>query len=807
MKSYKFAEIHIEGIVQGVGFRPFVYNQALKNSIKGLVQNNSEGVYIEAFGKEEDLNNFVQKLRNDPPPLAIITSFKINYINGKEELPGNFYIKESSSNQTRKALISPDISICHECKKDIFDKSNRRFLYPFTNCTDCGPRYTIIKDIPYDRKSTSMNDFEMCDECHEEYNDPKNRRFHAQPNACFLCGPQLYLMDSNGDLLLDARPLLGKNNSERIETRRKTTSKIIAQTISFLKKGKIVAIKGIGGFHLAVDAENEQAVQELRSRKNRYEKPLALMSYGFDKIQKYANMSATDKLLLDSVQKPITLLRKRNKNSIAPSVAPKSDTFGVMLPYTPLHEMLLQKDFIALVMTSGNMSDEPICYTNEEALDRLGKIADYFLFHNRDIYFRCDDAVVRNISIETNPDPDSKNNMKIISDNSIKRIYTRRSRGYVPTPVFIEKELPPVLALGAELKNTIALAKRRTVFLSQHIGDLENIDTLGYFHQTIDHLKSILQIEPVAVGYDLHPEYLNTKWLMENDSFGDIALYGVQHHHAHIASCMAENCIDEKVIGFAMDGLGYGTDGALWGGEVLISEIPYYERYTHFSYMPLPGGDLAIREPWRIAVAYLYQSFGEKIFDLKIPFLNSIDDNKKRTIIRMIERNINTYQTSSLGRLFDAVSALLMVRHVVSYEGQAAVELESLLYNSDNNDNIFYDIKTNYNNIISSENIIIKIVEDIVKKVDPDVISKKFHLTVCRILQKIAEKIRDERGINKIVFSGGCFQNNFLLKNLYRLLTQREFDVFTHRLIPPNDGGIALGQAIIAGYKHLKSRG
>jgi hydrogenase maturation protein HypF len=651
-----------------------------------------------------------------------------------------------------------------------------------------------------------MNDFEMCSDCREEYENPSDRRFHAQPNACFLCGPQLYFTDNTGIVTLDARPKLSNNPQENIESRRRITQKIIGKAISALKEGKVLAIKGLGGFHLAVNAENEHAVQKLRERKNRYEKPLAVMSYDFNKIQKYANLNSYDKLLLESVQKPITLVKKRPKNSIAPSVAPNSDTFGVMLPYTPLHEMLLQKDFLALVMTSGNISDEPICTDNNEALEKLGNIADCFLMHNRDIYFRCDDAVVRNISVELNPEPETKKDLKIISETSIKRIYFRRSRGYVPTPILISHDLPQVLALGAELKNTVALTKNRRVFLSQHIGDLENIETLDYFQKTIDHLKNILQIEPEAIAYDLHPEYLNTKWMQENDSFNDIDLYGVQHHHAHIVSCMAENNVDQKVIGFAMDGTGYGTDNAIWGGEVMICDASHYERYTHFSYMPLPGGDLAVREPWRIAVAYLHQTYKDQIFDLKIPFLKAINEDKKRTIIRMIERNINTYKTSSLGRLFDAVAALVINKNTISYEGQAAIELEALVYKTDDTNTTCYNIEVDDNNIINTEDIIRKITGDIIKKTNPEIISRKFHLSIAKILAKTAVKIRDERGINKIAMSGGCFQNNFFMKNLIQMLSFHNFEIYTHRLVPPNDGGISLGQAVIAGFRHMKKQ-
>jgi len=802
MKNIQHIEIIIEGIVQGVGFRPFIHNLAVNHGLKGFVCNNSEGVHIEVFGDESDIKEFIFNIRNNPPPLSVITSFRLKEITDKKEIPEKFTIKDSVTLNNKKALISPDIALCEECKSELLDKNNRRYYYPFINCTNCGPRYTIIKDIPYDRKNTSMNSFEMCDECKKEYEDPSNRRFHAQPNACFLCGPQLFLTDNKGNIILDARPKPIGTDKQIINERRKITQKIISTVISSLKNGDIVAIKGLGGFHLAVDAENNKAVEKLRERKLRYEKPLAVMSYNFDKIQKYSQIDSYDKLLLESVQKPITLLRKRPKNTLSKSIAPFSDTFGVMLPYTPLHELLLEKDFLALVMTSGNISDEPICISNDEALEKLSSIADLFLLHNRDIYFRCDDAVVKNINL--NSGYNSNQDIKIITGSSIKRIYIRRSRGYVPTPIFINKELPPILAIGAELKNTIALIKKKSVFLSQHIGDLENLETFDYFQNTINHLKNILQIDPVAIAYDLHPEYMNTKWVLENEEYNNLDLFGVQHHHAHIVSCMTENCIDSKVIGFAMDGLGYGTDKAIWGGEVLISDITYFERYSHFSYMPLPGGDLAIREPWRIAIAYLYQTYKDDIFKLKIPLLKNLDENKIYTIIRMIERNINTQMTSSLGRLFDAVSALLEVKSFVSYEGQAAIELEALLQGTDETSNSFYNYLFDDNNNISTESIIKNIVEDIVKKTDRKIISRKFHITIIELLNSIATKIRDERGINEVVLSGGCFQNSFLLKNLYNKLTQNNFVVYTHRLVPPNDGGIALGQAIIAGYKYLE---
>ena len=803
MKHYKYAEINIEGIVQGVGFRPFIYNLALKHNLKGCVFNNSAGVHIEVFGTKEEIEAFILQIKNKPPELSVITSLTAVYIENKITAPKNFSIKESTVQDKKNTIISPDIACCKECSKEKDNTKNRRYYYPFINCTNCGPRYTIISDIPYDRKFTSMNNFPMCDDCKAEYKNPANRRFHAQPNACFLCGPQLYLVNKNRKLILDARARIGNSNEDIIANRRKTTKKIIAKAIKILKEGGILAIKGLGGFHLAVDACNEQAVKQLRERKQRYEKPLAIMSYNLEQIKKYAHVTADDEYILDSVQKPITLLKQNNEQGlIAPSVALSSDTFGVMLPYAPFYEMLLEKNFIALVMTSGNISDEPVCRSNKAAFEKLSDVADYFLLHNRDIYFRCDDSVVKTIVIDK-PETILKNstneNYKFYSDGYTKRIYIRRSRGYVPTPIFISRDLPPVLALGAELKNSIALIKNRQVFLSQHIGDLENVETLGYFSSTIDHLKHILQVAPEAVAYDLHPDYLNSRWLMDNDETMNLELIGVQHHHAHIVSCMAENFIDHKVIGLSMDGTGLGTDGFIWGGEILISELTDFERYSHFSYMPLPGSEWAIREPWRIAVGYLYQTFHKDFYNLDIPFIQKIEENKKRAIISMVDRKINSPLTSSLGRLFDAVAAILQIREYTSYEGQAAAELETLVYSAPKSEPEIYNVFINEKNIINTVDIIKAIVNDIQKGLNSGIISRKFHLSLVELFTKIALQIRNEKDINSVVLSGGCFQNSFLLEHLVKRLKENSFDVITHRLVPCNDGGISLGQAVIAG--------
>jgi len=516
------ARIQITGIVQGVGFRPFIYQLATSSRLGGFVANNSSGVEVEVEGEEGRVGDFIEEIKSRPPPLARITSIKVDYIPPNSD--SSFVIKESVVQDERTALISPDVTICRDCLRELFDPADRRYGYPFINCTNCGPRYTIIKDIPYDRRFTSMASFKMCPACQREYEDHRNRRFHAQPNACWECGPRVSLVDSSGRELIGVDP--------------------IKETISLLKRGAVVAIKGLGGFHLAVDATNDEAMLTLRNRKLREEKPLAIMSSDCRKAEEFAVIQPEERWLLESHQHPIVLVRKREGNRISPHVAPRNPCFGFLLPYTPLHHLILKGDFLALVMTSGNLSEEPICIDNKEALERLAGIADYFLLHNRDIYLRTDDSVVR--LVEKKP------------------LMIRRSRGYVPQPIFLPMEVRQVLACGAEAKNTICLTKGNRAFLSQHIGDLENLESLSFFEETIAHLTRILQTEPELIAYDLHPDYLSTKYALSSKGK---PLVGVQHHHAHIASCMAENGVVERVMGIALDGSGYGMDGKIWGAR------------------------------------------------------------------------------------------------------------------------------------------------------------------------------------------------------------------------------------------------
>ncbi len=565
-RDYAARRIEVEGIVQGVGFRPFVYQLANRHNLKGEVLNTSSGVSIHVEGIDKDIDSFCRELKKNGPPLAHITD-----VSDYPEIVKNhnsFSIAESRSDASRSVLISPDVSICDDCIRELFDYKDRRFGYPFINCTNCGPRYTIIDDIPYDRQKTSMRHFKMCSKCQAEYDDPENRRFHAQPNACHDCGPNVTLYDNK-------RNIIGGENS-------------IKTTAYLLKQGHIVAIKGLGGFHLAADAENDKAVYELRKRKAREEKPFAIMSYDIERIKEFAVLEPDEEILLTSFQRPIVLLAKKEPSPLSCEVSPGNKYFGTMLPCTPLHYLLLQHDFTALVMTSGNRSEEPISIDNEDAFDRLSDIADYFLVHNRDIYLRSDDSIVKKTAGETR--------------------FIRRSRGYIPTPVFLNKKVPMVLACGAELKNTVCITKDDKAFVSQHIGDLENLSTLEFYELTIRHMKRILDVNPEIVACDLHPDYLSTKYAL---ALQDVNVVQVQHHHAHIAGCMAENMVDGPVIGLAFDGTGYGSDGNIWGGEILVAENSRFTRAAHISYIPMPGSAAAIKEPWRMAVSYLYDVFGE----------------------------------------------------------------------------------------------------------------------------------------------------------------------------------------------------
>jgi len=757
--------------VQGVGFRPFVYRLAVSENLKGFVTNTSQGVEIEVEGGLSAIERFSQRLQSETPPLANITHVSVSDIPPTGDV--EFVIQSSRESEDRSTLISPDISICDDCLEELFDPADRRYRYPFINCTNCGPRYTIIKDIPYDRPKTTMTSFRMCPDCQNEYEDAANRRFHAQPNACPVCGPKVWLTDAEGQKIDCSDP--------------------VHEAAIRLREGRIVAVKGLGGFHLACDATKETAVSLLRTRKGREEKPLAVMAPNLKTVEKFADITPMERDLLVSPRRPIVLLRKKRPETLAPSVAPRNGYLGTMLPYTPLHYLLLEEGFDALVMTSGNISEEPIAKDNQEALRRLGGIADFFLMHDRDIYLRSDDSVTRVVA-------------------NLPRI-VRRSRGYVPMPVFLRKQLPPVLAVGGELKNTVCVLKGDRAFLSQHVGDLENLETLQFFKESVDHLTRILEIRPEVIAHDLHPDYLSTQWALEQP---DLPRIGVQHHHAHVASCLAENGRDERVIGLSLDGTGYGDDSRIWGGEILLADFTSYSRVGHFEYRPMPGGAAAIKEPWRMAVAYLYHLFEKQeggydpddflrwIRDL--PITDSIDSDKIDGVIRMIQQNINVIQTSSLGRLFDGVAALSGLRQSVAFEGQAAMELEMAMEETSGNEdeNQAYDFEIQQKDscmLISPDGAIRRIFDDVTSGVPSGEISLRFHAGLVRLFTILCENIRDRHGINVVALSGGCFQNRYFLDHLSRALEKTGFDVLTHSHVPANDGGIALGQAVVASYR------
>lgn len=752
----KRCRVRIRGMVQGVGFRPFVFQAAQSRQLGGWVRNRSDGVEIEISGPTDPIGSFVEDLSQKAPPLARIVEIEV------AELPfaplGPFQILKSCGDQPRLTLISPDVCTCPDCLRELFDPADRRYRYPFINCTNCGPRYTIIRDIPYDRDKTTMAAFPMCPSCRREYEDPLNRRFHAQPNACWECGPRVWLENPDGTLLAQE-------------------DGAVREAVDRLEQGAIVAVKGLGGFHLAVDATREEAVKRLRNRKIREEKPFAVMFPDLEAIERYCRVSQEESKLLQSMERPIVLLERRFPPSdppLASGVAPRNRFLGAFLPYTPLHFLLFhESDCRALVMTSGNRSDEPIVTDNQEARERLGKIADFFLFHNRDIYIRCDDSVTRVL-------------------NGKSRCL-RRARGYVPTPVFLKKSVPPVLGVGAELKNTVCLTRGSEAFLSQHIGDLENLETLRSFEHTIAHLQHILDIRPELIVHDLHPDYLSTQWALQQE---DAPRMAVQHHHAHIASVIAEHRLEGPVLGLALDGAGYGADGTLWGGELLRVDGHLMTRLGHLRRVLLPGGDKAVKEPWRMALSYLRSINPERFEEDHADFLARLSPDKAQVILQMLEKRLRSPLTSSCGRLFDAVSALVGIRDQVTYEGQAAVELEQALEPDDG----FYEgevYREEESWIIDPLPIIDQLTEDMRHRTAVGMLSARFHNGLIHLLTQTVQKASTQTGLDRIALSGGVFQNRYLSQNLEAELLKEGFEVYSHEEIPPNDACIALGQAYV----------
>jgi hydrogenase maturation protein HypF len=750
--------VDIAGIVQGVGFRPYVFRLAKGLNLVGFIVNTAAGVSIEIEGPCEAVDSFLVRLPNELPPLARITGLVARDVMCNHD--DEFCILASRGGAEHRALISPDVAVCADCLRELFDPADRRYRYPFINCTNCGPRFTIVRDIPYDRARTSMAVFPMCLACQREYDDPTNRRFHAQPNACWDCGPRPELCDAGGRRIECPDP--------------------IAEAARLLASGEVVAVKGLGGFHLAADATSAGAVERLRERKRRVGKPFAIMVRDLAAVEQMCHLDDVGRALLLSPERPIVLLAKKHPNPVAEAVAPRIKELGVFLPYTPLHYLLFASGgFLALVMTSGNLSEEPIAIDNQEALDRLAELADYFLMHNRDILRRSDDSVVR------------------LCAGQVRQL--RRSRGYVPVPVFLREDAPSVLAVGGELKNTICLTKGRHAFLSQHVGDLENLEAHKFFEEAIQHLERILEIEPRVIAYDLHPDYFSTRWALAR---GGAERIGVQHHHAHIASCMAENHLEGKVIGIALDGTGYGTDGNVWGGEVLVADYVDFERVAHLANVRMPGGDAAIHEPWRMAVSYLAQNFGRDFFDLPIRFVQQLDPHRVGVLLQMMERGVNSPLTSSCGRLFDAVAALAGIRQRVTYEAQAAIELEMVI--GDDHDAAAYPlglVSEGPGWVIDSRPLFEALVHDLCAGTPASVVSRRFHNGLVDVFTRLAVLIRKNRALNRVCLSGGTFQNVYLLEHLSARLVSEGFEVFTHSEVPAGDGGLSLGQALVATHR------
>ncbi len=762
-------KIRVTGIVQGVGFRPFIHNLAESLSLNGFVRNDTTGVSIEVEGEEEKVIEFLSKIEGNAPPFSRIEKI------GESDLPPaghtEFTIDLSRESEEKFTLVSPDIATCEDCLAELFNTEDRRFRYPFTNCTNCGPRFTIIERIPYDRANTTMNEFRMCADCQEEYQDPRDRRFHAQPDACPVCGPRVHLIDN-----LRREPGSGDP---------------IAETSSLLREGCIVAIKGLGGFHLACDAENPEAVSTLRRRKKRTHKPFALMAPTLGRIEEICELSPAQEKLLLSPRRPIVLLKKKSPSSIAEEVAPRQRHLGIMLPYTPLHHLILTDSNLVLVMTSGNRSDEPIVCQDEEAFDRLKGIADYFLMHNRRIHARCDDSVAA------------------VSESG--EMLLRRARGYAPEPVKLPFALKTeILATGGELKSTFCLTKDDYAFLSHHIGDLKNLQTLTSFEKAIEHFQKLFHIKPRAIAYDLHPEYLSTKYALRLASprpelgakasarhrGSQVELAGVQHHFAHIASCLAENGVNDEVIGVAFDGTGYGLDGNMWGGEFIVGSLNHFERVGHFRYVPMPGGESAVREPWRMAFSYLYYAFGDEALDLAP--LQRFDRQRLNVLKSMVDSRLNSPLTSSAGRLFDGVSSILGLRDKVDYEGQAAIELEQIASPDLSSRYDFEIVQGNGVVLIEPSKVLREMVRDMAAKVSQAEISARFHSGLSELVLKVASILRQKYGTSSVALSGGVFQNMVLLDRTHSLLVANGFTVYTHHLVPPNDGGLSLGQAVLA---------
>jgi hydrogenase maturation protein HypF len=750
--SEKSVKILVTGLVQGVGFRPFVFRSANRSGLTGWVQNTNENVSIKVTGTVQSINNFIASIKEDAPPAAIIENISVT--ENETEHFADFSILESDNYSDEITEISPDIAVCDECLSDT-EKHSTRLNYPFVNCTNCGPRFTIIEDLPYDRAKTTMKSFKMCPACRNEYADINDRRFHAQPVACNLCGPHYKLI------------VKGITVSENIDV-------IINGFSQYITNGGIVLIKGLGGMHLACDAFNEIAIKKLRELKKRDGKPFAIMFRNIESLRQFADIDAIEEISLLSWQKPIVLLEKK-KNLPSPVLSDDLNAglnlLGVMLPYLPLHYLLFQRlTTPAIVMTSGNFSNEPILIENADAINQFSDIIDALLLHDRDIYNRTDDSVVRIVS-------------------GRERIF-RRSRGYVPAPVRTTLNTEGIVAFGAELTNCFCVGKGNKAILSQHIGDLQTVETTLFYEKSVKQFIKLFRIKPSLLVTDMHPDYISTQ---AGINFSNLPVVMVQHHHAHIASCMAENRLDEKVIGVAFDGTGYGTDGNIWGSEFLICDLNDFRRVSHFEYLPMPGGDRAAEEPWRIGVSYLYKIFGRDFLEYKIPLLNNIDRENIEMIIKMTDRKINCPLTCGAGRLFDAVSSILGLVDVATFQAEGPMRLESLV-NKDCTECYPYSQGVT----IGFDLTIRAIVKDILNNTSKVTIATKLHNTIILTIFDTVNNIRLKENINKVVLSGGVFQNKYLLSGTIELLMKNNFEVYSHSSVPTNDGGIALGQLAVA---------
>jgi hydrogenase maturation protein HypF len=843
--------INIKGVVQGVGFRPFIYNLAMSLDLKGYVANTAEGVVIDIEG--DDITSFIDRFPKEAPPLSEIKKIDITPMPVYGYKSFEIFKSSESSGFT---LISPDISICDDCLKEMFDRDNRRYLYPFINCINCGPRYTITNSVPYDRSNTTMATFKMCPECEDEYNDPKNRRFHAQPNACSTCGPHVELKIKNETDMFRTNTNENENvipaeagiqKAKLLDSRLKTAGmtelevfsyqKIeedknpIALAIELLKQGAIIAVKGLGGFHIACDATDKEAVERLRLKKRKSNKPFAIMAPDIETIERYCVVSEEEKQILISNRRPIMLLKKRiDSISLPDPVSPNNKYLGFMLPYTPLHYLLfyypltepsaisyqLSANFDALIMTSGNISEEPIVIDNDDVTSKLSEMVDAVLIHNRDIFMRTDDSVVRikaeDKKIRRREDKKSQP-LNLLTSQPL--VFVRRARGYTPDPIALHDDGPEVLGCGADIKNTFTLTKGSYAIPSQHIGDMENYETLRFFEESLNNLKKVYRVNPVAIGYDLHPNYLSTKWALSQESGvrsqesgvknselqtpnSKLLLFGIQHHYAHVASVMAENGIKGKIIGVAFDGTGYGTDGNLWGSEFLIADMSDFKRAGHFKYVPLPGGETAIREPWRIAVSYIKNIAGDETMHYldSIGFIERYGNDAIENILKIIDNRDFSPLSSGAGRLFDAVSAMLNICDKNTFEGEAAMALES--YTIDDIDEDYpADIMFRDKIEVDFSLALFRLVEDIMCGTKKEIITTKFHNTIVSVIAGVVQKLSAVHRLHDVALSGGVFQNMYLLKNVVDRLKSIGMNVYINEKVPANDAGISLGQAYI----------